>query len=313
VKGVTVQELKDDKIYGLDLEIISGYKGLFRKIYNTRIQKLGLVITGYMVYLHPHRVQILGNAEISYLTTLSDTESKRIIKEICRHEVVCFVVTRNLKIPEYLIEETEARGIPLLRTRLVTSVFIERVTKLLEEKLAPSITVHGVLMDILGVGVLITGRPEIGKSENALELITRGHRLVVDDVVFMKKVNPIEIYGESSEMIKNLLEIRGIGIVDISLLFGVSAIMERKRVDLVVELIDWDEKIECERVGFREDKYRLMGIDLPLIKIPVSPARNVSTIIELACRNHILKQRGRNTAVEIEERLMKKMGLGGDG
>ena len=313
MKGVTVQELKDDKIYGLDLEIISGYKGLFRKIYNTRIQKLGLVITGYMVYLHPHRVQILGNAEISYLTTLSDTESKRIIKEICRHEVVCFVVTRNLKIPEYLIEETEARGIPLLRTRLVTSVFIERVTKLLEEKLAPSITVHGVLMDILGVGVLITGRPGIGKSENALELITRGHRLVVDDVVFMKKVNPIEIYGESSEMIKNLLEIRGIGIVDISLLFGVSAIMERKRVDLVVELIDWDEKIECERVGFREDKYRLMGIDLPLIKIPVSPARNVSTIIELACRNHILKQRGRNTAVEIEERLMKKMGLGGDG
>jgi HPr kinase/phosphorylase len=168
-------------------------------------------------------------------------------------------------------------------------------------------------MDILGVGVLITGRPGIGKSENALELITRGHRLVVDDVVFMKKVTPIEIWGESSEMIKNLLEIRGIGIVDIDKLFGVSAIMERKRVDLVVELIDWDEKIECERVGFREDKYRLMGIDLPLIKIPVSPARNVSTIIELACRNHILKQRGINTAVEIEERLMKKMGVGGDG
>ena len=307
MKGITVQELKDDKTYGLALETISGFKGLSRKIYNPRIQKLGLVITGHMVYLHPHRVQILGNIEISYLRSLSEVESKRIIKELCKHDVVCFVVTRNLKVSEHFLLETEKNKIPLLRTKLVTSVFVERITKFLEEKLAPTATVHGVLMDILGVGVLIMGRPGIGKSENALEMIMRGHRLVVDDVTYVKKMGAIDLYGEAPEMIKNLLEIRGIGIVDIRHLFGVSAIRDKKRIDLIVELLDWDDKVECERVGLKEGKYRLLGIDLPLVRIPISSGRNVSSIIELACRNHILKRQGIFTAVELEAKVLKAM------
>jgi HPr kinase/phosphorylase len=307
MKGITVQDLINDRTYGLELEAISGLDGLKKKIYNPRIQKLGLVITGHMVYLHPHRVQILGNTEISYLRSLAEGEGKRIIGEICSHAVVCFVVTRNLKVPELFLTETARRSIPLLRSKLVTSVFIERITKLLEERLAPSASVHGVLMDILGVGVLIIGRPGIGKSENALELIMRGHRFVVDDVVFAKKVGAIELYGESPEMIKNLLEIRGIGIVDVGRLFGVSAVRDRKRIDLVAELLDWDEKIECERVGLKEDKYRLLGIDLPFVRIPITLGRNVSTLIELACRNHILKQRGVHTALELEQKLLISM------
>jgi HPr kinase/phosphorylase len=307
MKGIAVQGLIDDKSYGLELEAISGLKGLSRKIYNPRIQKLGLVITGHMVYLHPHRIQILGNTEMSYLRSLPEAEGERIVKELCKNDVVCFIVTRNLKVPAYFLAEAEEKGIPFLRSKLITSVFIERITKLLEEKLAPSTTVHGVLMDVIGVGVLIVGRPGIGKSESALELITRGHRLIVDDVTYIKKMGAIDLYGESPEMIRNLLEIRGIGIVDIGRLFGVSSVREKKRIDLVVELLDWNEKEEYDRIGFREDKYRLLSIDLPLVRIPISPGRNASTIIELACRNYILKKQGINTAVELEEKILKSM------
>lgn len=307
MKGVTVQELIDNQTYGLELEAISGHGGLQRKIYNPRIQKLGLVITGHMVYLHPHRVQILGNSEITYLRSLPDEENRRIVNDLCTHDVVCFVVTRGLEVPQHLLAETERKGIPLLRSQLVTSVFIERITGLLEEKLAPSTTVHGVLMDVMGVGVLIVGRPGIGKSENALELITRGHRLVVDDVVYVKKMGAIDLYGEAPPMIKNLLEIRGIGIVDIAHLFGASSVRGSTRVNLVVELVDWDEKIEYERVGLKQEKYRLLGIDLPLVKIPLSSGRNTAAIVELACRNHILKQQGVFTAMELEEKILKSM------
>ncbi|HEY3278803.1 MAG TPA: HPr(Ser) kinase/phosphatase [Syntrophorhabdaceae bacterium] len=308
--GITVQELKEDTVYGLELEAYSGHKGLSRKIYNPRIQKLGLVITGHMVYLHPHRVQILGNVEMSYLHSLPEEESKRIIKELCKNAVVCFIITRNLSVPDYFLRETEKKDIPILRTPLITSVFIERITRFLEERLAPNTIVHGVLMDILGVGVLIIGRPGIGKSENALDLVMRGHRLVVDDVVQVKKMGVIDLYGEAPEMIKNLLEIRGVGIVDIRQLFGVSSVRDRKKIDFVVELLDWEKGVECERVGLREDKYSLLGLDLPLVRIPVSSGRNVSAIIELACRNHILKTQGINTAVELEEKILRTIEKG---
>jgi HPr kinase/phosphorylase len=307
MNGITVQELADDSVYGLELEVISGFKGLSRKIYNPRIQKLGLVITGRMVYLHPHRVQILGNIEISYLRSLPEKESSRIIKELCANDVVCFVVTRNLKVPPYFLRETEKKEIPLLRTRLITSLFIERITRFLEERLAPAATIHGVLMDILGVGVLIIGRPGIGKSENALDLIMRGNRLVVDDVVLVKKMGVIDLYGESPEMIRNLLEIRGIGIVDIRQLFGASAVRNKKKIDFVIELLDWDKDVECERVGLTEDVYNLLGLDLPFVRIPISSGRNVSAIIELACRNHILKKQGINTALKLEGKILRAM------
>jgi len=310
MKGITVKELLEDKEYGLELTAVAGLKGLSRKIYNTKIQKLGLVATGKMVYMHPHRIQILGNTEISYLLSLKDEETRKIIKELFKQEVVCFVITRNLDIPDYFIQEADARGLPLLKSKLVTSTFIERITKLLEEKLAPSTTVHGVFMDVLGVGVLIIGRPGIGKSESALELIMRGHRLIVDDVVYVKKVGAIELHGEAPEMIKNLLEIRGVGIVDIRRLFGASSICDKKKIDFVVELIDWDEKRDNERLGMKEEKYRLLGIDLPLVKIPVSLGRNVSAIIELACRNFVLKQQGIDTASELEEKILKTTAAG---
>ncbi len=308
MKGITVEQIAHNSEYGLELEVISGSGGLSRKIYNPRIQKLGLVIAGYMVYLHPHRVQILGYTEISYLRGLDAEEGEKIVAELCSRDVACFVVTRGLKVPGYLLTETESRQIPLLRTRLVTSRFIERVTHFLEETLAPTDTVHGVLMAIMGVGVLIIGRSGIGKSENALDLVMRGHRLVSDDVVEAKKTGAFDLMGQAPEMLRNLLEIRGIGIVDIRQLFGVSAVRPKHRIDLVVELQDWDNSVEYERVGLQEEKYRLLGIDLPLMRIPISPGRNASAIIELACRNHLLKKEGINTAGDLEQRVLELTG-----
>ena len=307
MKGITVQELLENKAYGFELEVIAGSRGLSKRIYNPRIQKLGLIVAGFMVYLHPHRLQILGNTEISYLRQISPEERKKIIKELCGLEIVCFVVTRNLKVPEELLSETEARGIPVLRTKLVTSTFIERITKFLEEELAPSTVVHGVLMEIMGVGVLMLGRSGIGKSENALELVMRGHRLVSDDVIQVKKMAALDLIGDAPEMIRNLLEIRGIGVVDIRQLFGVSAVREKAKIELVVELVDWNSAMEYERVGLRDEKYRLLGIELPLVRIPVSPGRNASAVVELACRNHVLKQGGIHTAKSLDEKIRRSI------
>ncbi|MGD0237441.1 MAG: HPr kinase/phosphorylase, partial [Syntrophorhabdales bacterium] len=193
MKGIAVQELLENKTYGFELEVIAGSIGLSKKIYNPRIQKLGLIVAGFMVYLHPHRVQILGNTEISFLRQLKAEEREHIIKELCGQEVVCFIVTRNLKVPEEFLKEADAREIPLLRTKLVSSTFIDRVMRYLEEELAPSTVVHGVLMEIMGVGVLVVGRSGIGKSENALELIMRGHRLVSDDAIQVKKMAAFDL------------------------------------------------------------------------------------------------------------------------
>ncbi|MBP1729808.1 MAG: hprK [Deltaproteobacteria bacterium] len=307
MKGITVQELIENKTHSLELEVISGSKGLTKRIYNPRIQKLGLIIAGFMVYLHPHRVQILGNTEISYLRQLTPDERKRIIQELCGLDVVCFVVTRNLKAPEELLEESELKNLAVLRTGLVTSTFIERITKFLEDELAPSAVVHGVLMEIMGVGILMLGKSGIGKSENALELVMRGHRLVADDVIEVKRMQALDLIGSAPEMIRNLLEVRGIGVVDIRHLFGVSAVREKARMELVVELLAWDSSMEYERVGLKEEKYRLLGIDLPLVRIPVSPGRNASAIVELAVRNHILKKEGINTARHLDDKILRSM------
>jgi HPr kinase/phosphorylase len=307
MKGITVQELLDNKAYGFELEVIAGSEGLSKRVYNPRIQKLGLIIAGFMVYLHPHRVQILGNTEISYLRQLKPEEREAIVKELCAHEVVCFIVTRNLKVPEELLEGADARAIPLLRTKLVSSTFIDRITRCLEEELAPSTVVHGVLMEIMGVGLLMIGRSGIGKSENALELIMRGHRLISDDAIQVKRMAALDLIGDAPEMIRNLLEIRGIGVVDIRQLFGVSAVREHARIELVVELVDWDGAMEYERIGLKDEKYRLLGVDLPLVRIPVSPGRNASAVVELACRNYVLKQGGIDTAKSLDEKILSSM------
>ena len=219
----------------------------------------------------------------------------------------CVVITRNLEIPELLLQEADEKGIPLFRTHLVTTDFIERVTQFLEEKLASTSSIHGVLMDVFGVGVLILGKSGIGKSECALDLILRGHRLVADDMVYIQKRAPNALIGSGFEIIQHHMEIRGLGIINIRSLFGVEAIRERKKIELVLELMEWDTSREYDRLGFEEEKYTILGVEIPMLRIPVTPARNLTTIIEVAARNHLLKVMGYDSALEFEKKLLRKM------
>ncbi|MGQ9508198.1 MAG: HPr(Ser) kinase/phosphatase [Thermodesulfobacteriota bacterium] len=307
MKEILVKELEEDREYHLGLTLMAGRKGLTKKIIHPQVQKMGLAITGFTKYTNPSRLQVLGKTEMTYLSSLSEDLRRKIIHQICSLNLSCLVVTRNIEIPEDLLHEAEEKEIPLFRTTLNSTEFIDRITKFLEEKLSPTASLHGVLMDVFGVGILLLGRSGIGKSECALDLILRGHRLVADDMVFIQKRSPSTLIGSGFEVIQHHMEIRGLGIINIRSLFGVQAIRERKKIDLVLELIEWENDPQHDRLGLEEEKYSLLGVDLPLLRIPVTPARNLTTIIEVAARNYLLKKMGYHSALEFEKRLLQKM------
>jgi HPr kinase/phosphorylase len=302
-----VQELEQNKEYHLDLALLAGRKGLKKRISHSQVQKMGLALTGFVQFIDPERLQIIGNTEMAYFKTLDSDLQEEVIRRICNLRLSCLVITRNLEVPALLLQEAEDKEIPLFRTSLRSIDFIERVTKFLEEKLAPTCSLHGVFIDIFGVGVLILGKSGIGKSECALDLILRGHRLVADDMVYIQKRSPAFVIGSGFEVIQHHMEVRGLGIINIRSLFGVEAIRERKRIELVVELMEWDTRQDYDRLGFEEEKYTILGVDLPMLRIPVTPARNLTTIIEVAARNYLLKGMGYDSALEFEKKLLRKM------
>jgi HPr kinase/phosphorylase len=305
--SISVQQLEKDKEHDLGLTLLAGRKGLEKRISHPQVQKMGLAFAGFTPFVNTERLQIIGKTEIVYYHTLPVKEQERVIREMCSVDIACIVVTRNLDIPALLLQEAEERGIPLFGTLLLTTEFIDRITGFLEEKLAPTTSIHGVLMDVFGVGILILGKSGIGKSECALDLINRKHRLIADDMVFIQRRSPSELIGSGFETIQHHMEIRGLGIINIRSLFGVEAIREQKRIELVLKLMEWDTFGEYDRLGFEEERYGILDIELPMLKIPVTPGRNLSTIIEVAARNHLLKMMGHNSAVEFEQRLLRKM------
>ena len=307
MSGVLVQELEACKDARLALTLRAGKKGLGKRISHSQVQKMGLALTGFIRFVDPQRLQVIGNTELAFFMTLPVTQQKEVIHKICEVDIACIVVTRSLEIPELLRQEAEEKGIPLFQTSLRSIDFIEHVTQFLGEKLAPTTSIHGVLMDVFGVGILILGRSGIGKSECALDLILRGHRLVADDMVSIQRRQPTALIGSGFDMIQHHMEIRGLGIINIRHLFGVEAIRETKRIELVIELVAWDEQMEYDRVGLEEDHYSLLDADVPLLKIPVTPGRNLSTIIEVAARNYLLKRMGFHSALEFEGKLLRKM------
>ena len=305
--SITIQTLLEEQETGLGLELIAGEQGLTKQITVPRIQKPGLALAGYLHNLHPDRIQILGSTELSYLDQLSDISLSKSIQAICNLDISCFIITKGQKPPPILVKEAEKRGISLLRTAHQSSVFISQITKLLEERLLPTTTAHGVLMDVLGVGVLLTGKSGIGKSECALDLILRGHRLVADDVVKVRKKLPAVLFGEGADLLHYHMEIRGLGIINIKHLFGVAAIRERKKIDMIIELEKWDETATYDRLGLEEKHHTLLDIALPVFNIPVCPGRNISTIVEVAARNQLLKEMGYHSAREFQDRLEQRM------
>jgi HPr kinase/phosphorylase len=305
--SLIVQELEQDREHHLELTLMAGRKGLKKKVTHSQVQKMGLALTGFIQFINPERLQVIGNTEMAYFKTLPPETQGKVIHEICSLPLSCLVITRGLEIPELLLREGDEKRIPVFRTNLRSFDFIERVTKFLEEKLASTSSLHGVLMDIYGVGVLILGKSGIGKSECALDLILRGHRLVADDMVHIQKRSPSSVIGSGFEVIQHHMEIRGLGIINIRSLFGVEAIRERKKIELVLELLEWDTQREYDRLGFEEEKFSILGMELPMLRIPVTPARNLTTIIEVAVRNHLLKVMGYDSALEFEKKLLRKM------
>jgi len=295
---------------GLDLELLAGERGLSRFVQVPRIQKPGLALAGYTTNLHPDRIQVLGATELSYLSELTQRDSEKAeenIAQLCALDICCFIITKGLVPPENLVREVESHNIPLLRSHHQSSTFISLLTQYLEERLLPQTNVHGVLVDVLGIGVLLLGKSGIGKSECALDLVIRGHRLVSDDVVKVRLKLPAVLFGEGNDLLHYHMEVRGLGIINIKHLFGVAAIRERKKIDLVIELVEWQDGHEYDRLGLEQSTYELLGVKLPLQILPLRQGRNITTLVEVAARNQLLKEMGYHSAVEFEERLEQRM------
>lgn len=307
INQVSARDLLADAKYGLELTLLAGQSGLKRRIENARIQKPGLALAGYFEFVSANRIQILGNTELTYLQKQASGEVRKAIRRLFDKGVCCAVVTNGLDLPDQVVEEAEATQTPLFRSGLPTSSCIARIQTFLEDALQTATSVHGVLVDVLGVGVLLFGKSGIGKSETALDLVMRGHRLVADDIVEIKAKGTDAIYGAGSELIKHHMEIRGIGIINIKDMFGVAAVRERKKIEVVVELVEWDENTEYERLGIDDDHYEVLDVRVPKLTIPVRPGRDMAAIIEVAARNQLLKYAGLHSAREFQERLTQEI------
>ncbi len=306
---IPISRLLEDSGYDLKLELVSGKEGLTRSISHSRIQKPGLALTGFTEHLHPERVQVFGNTEISYLATLTAEEQHSVLSKMFDSQLACLVVTKGLEAPIALVEGCERSRLSLMRTTLASSAFISQVQAFLEEALTHTGSLHGVLTDVFGVGVLLLGKSGIGKSEIALDLVMRGHRLVADDIVNIIRRGG-DAHGHGNDLIQHHMEIRGLGILNIKDLFGVAAVRDRKKIELVIELVEWNPHAEYDRLGLEEDSMNLVGVEVPHAVVPVRPGRNMTTIIEVAARNHLLKLRGHNSAQEFAEKLEQAIARG---
>ncbi|PYQ04795.1 MAG: HPr(Ser) kinase/phosphatase [Acidobacteria bacterium] len=293
--AVAVRELLERHGEELSLKLVAGRAGLDRAIHLARVQRPGLALTGFTDYLRYGRVQIIGSSEISYLRTLPARRRASILARLARSRVSCFVVTKGLATPPELRTQAEAQGVPVLATALESTRFIKQLSAFLEERLAERIHLHSVLMDVFGLGVLIVGESGIGKSECALDLIDRGHRLVSDDVVEIKRMADA-LVGGSPDLTRYHMELRGLGVINIKDLYGVSSVRMSKKVELVVSLERWEAGREYDRLGLKEERYEVLGVGLPLVRMPVAPGRNLAILVEVAARNQLLKARGYDAA-----------------
>jgi HPr kinase/phosphorylase len=291
----------------LQIEIIAGRGGLKRKIRLDRVQKPGLRMIEPDIQLEEGKIQVLGMTEISYFNRLSLRERQKIADALSSQDVPCFIVSKGLPPPELLREYCERKDMPLFITNLSTGRLIATLNRILEERLAPFVSVHGVLMDIHRLGVLILGKSGIGKSECALDLIFRGSKLIADDVVEIRKVGKSRLIGTGPENIRHLMEIRGVGIVNIKDLFGMASVMDKREIDMVIELAQWDPNMEYDRLGLQQKSYSIMEVDLPYLVIPVSPGRNTATIVEVAVRNQLLRLSGVCTAEEFQLQTERRL------
>lgn len=298
-----MQELLSDALNPLNLRVLSGESHLHNPITHPRVQKPGLAFAGYFAYIKPGRVQIIGESETEYLKTVPEEERHRRFERITSLPVPVFVITKGIAPLPGFLACCQRWELPVLSSTALSSTVIKTISNFLEEHLVPSTTLHGVLLEIYGLGVLLIGESGVGKSESALDLISRGHSLVADDRVTVKRYPNGELIGFSEGLLRHHMELRGIGIINVQDLFGLAAVRERKSVDLVIELEHWRPGQAYDRLGLDESVFHILETPCPYIRMPVAMGRNVGILVEIAARNHVLKLQGHYSAREFARKL----------
>lgn len=305
---LTLETLLDDLADPLSLRLAAGRPGLARTVGTPDLHRPGLALCGVMDYFPPERMQILGKTEVTFWETLAPAVRRDRLKAIFDKEgLTGFVVSHGSEPPADIVEAAEARGVALMATAMPTTKFISELTLYLEEHLAPSVKMHGSLIDVFGVGVLLVGESGIGKSECALALVEKGHRLCADDVVEIRRTPEKSLLGTGARQLRHHMEIRGLGIVDVKGLFGARAVRDRKLVELVVKLTTWEPGKRYDRTGLEDRTQTILDIPLDLHEVPVKTGRNLAVLIEVAAMNWRLKQMGVNSAAALDERVLQEL------
>lgn len=301
----SVKDLVDKYGKVLSLELVSGKKGASRSIKAPEIERPGLILSGYLRGYTHKRILVFGKVEMEYLRDLEKEVLVKRLKEILCKKLPAVIVTRRFRPTKEMIKICEKANIPLLKTSMQTMNFFSKLTLILSEEFSESISLHGTLVEAFGVGVMIQGDSSIGKSETALGMIERGHRLISDDIVLIRKRENSYLEGSGPELTRHLLEIRGIGIINVAHLYGAVCIRENKKIDIIVQLEEWDDTHFYDRIGLEENTQDILGIKIPYYLLPVKPGRDVVLLLETIVLNHRLKEMGYNSAKEFNAKLLE--------
>jgi len=308
-RALTVKELFDTKAESLALEILTNGCSLDRAVTDPEISSPGLALAGYTRRLAGGRLQVFGETEMTYLASLGDERAALVLENLLSAPIPAIFITKAQDVPPRFLEIAQRKGIPIVRSNLKTGEFYQRIKPYLEDVFAPSMTLHASLADVFGSGLLFVGRSGIGKSECVLDLVERGHRLVADDVVIVTRRGNDVLIGRGHNLQGHHMEIRGIGIVDVKALFGIRAIRQQKRVEVVVQLEDWSEADSLDRTGLAGQEIQILGVNLPKVTIPLNPGKNITVMCEVVAMNHLLKVAGVDTAKAFDRRLKDVMRL----
>jgi HPr kinase/phosphorylase len=312
MRPLTVEELLRLKREPLALELLTDERGLGRTIGGPDISSPGLVLTGYTERFPAERMQVLGETEVAFLESLDEERRRQAIEVFFSFNLPVVFVTKGQLPPEPLLAIANDRGTPVILTQLKTADFYSRIKPFLEDRFAPTTTMHGSLADVYGVGLLFVGRSGIGKSETVLDLVERGHRLVADDMVIISRRGNEILIGRGHELQRHHMEIRGVGIIDVQELFGIRAIRQQKRVEVVVQLEVWDEKAHYDRTGLEPQSLDILGVSIPKVVVPLVPGKNITVVAEVVAMNHLLKYSGVDSAALFNRRLQDRMRVSSD-
>jgi HPr kinase/phosphorylase len=305
--ALTVRGLVERMGEALALTVLGSPEGLAREIPTSDASGPGLVLAGYTGRFVHQRVQVLGETEITYLRSLDDDTRRRHLHTYFSYPIPCVMVTKGQALPDGMEEEARRAGVAILVSGLKTQEFYRLITPFLENEFSPAISLHGSLADVFGVGLLFTGESGIGKSECVLDLVERGHRLVADDLVLARRKGADVVIGRGHELQRHFMEIRGVGLIDVSAIFGIHSVRQQKRIEVVVDLVVWDKTLQVDRTGLDGQTVNILGVDLPKITVPLNPGKNITVISEVIAMNHLLRYTGVDAAHSFNERLKANM------